>query len=167
MFRRTGSEWRTAARGGLIAGLWGGLALSLFMMLTAWLDARDVWQPLKGAASPFLGLRARVAGFDAVAVLVGQLAHFAVSMAWGLLFGLLVYGISKPTTVWLGLLWGLVVASAMFYVVLPLAGLGAMARASHPNVVVLQHLLFGLTTAVGFLPYQRSARHPLWPQVES
>lgn len=167
MAGRSRAEWGTAARGGLFAGIMGGLALDIFWLLVAWLNALDAWAPLKSPGAVFLGVRARTPGFDLGALAVGQLTHFAVSAFWGLLFGLLVYGVSKPSTVWMGLLWGLFVCAAMFLVVLPMVGLGGMAQSTPVFNAIVQHLLYGLATAVAFLPFQRSLRHPLGPEVES
>ena len=75
----------------------------------------DPWQTaLKGAAAPLSGEAAMRPGFEAGPVLLGLVCHFAVSIGWGLLFGLVAYGVA----------WGIVVWLGMFYVVLPHATLG-------------------------------------------
>jgi len=156
---------RRSVTGGIVAGLVSGVFLSA--MNTAMMLARrgDVWSGLKGAGMPFLGERAAQPGFDAGAVLVGFLSHLAVSATWGLLFGVLFYGFSKGLTVVLGALWGIVVWLAMYYVVLPLVGLSAIARSVPVGSAIFFHVLFGLVVGIAFLPFQHE-RHPRRPPFE-
>jgi hypothetical protein len=150
----------SAATGGLIGGIVGGIAVSLVMLAGALGQKHDVWQPLKGASVPFLGDRAMAPGFDMTAVVVGVLSHFAVSIVWGILFGLLFYGLSKGATILAGAVWGIVVWLGMYYVLLPLIGLGKMAAGAPLGFAIIGHVIFGLAVAIGFLPWQREARTP-------
>jgi hypothetical protein len=152
---RSKDQAHLAAKGGAIAGIAGGVVISLFMLATNVAAGRDVWMGMKGAGAPFLGERAMQPGFDAAAVIVGVLSHFAVSIGWGILFGLLFFGLSKGLTMIAGVFWGLVVWIVMFYVVLPVLGLGDMARSAPVGMAILEHVLFGIATAAAFLPYQR------------
>jgi hypothetical protein len=154
--RRSGG----AFKGGIVAGLVGGLVLSVFLLILNAAGGRDVWMGMKGAGLPFLGERAMRPGFDAVAVGVGVLSHFLVSVAWGLPFGLLFYGLDRARTVVLGVAWGFVVWIGMYYLVLPLAGAGQVARSAPVGMAILTHVLFGLSVALAFLRYQprRAAR---------
>ncbi len=145
-------------KGGVIAGLVGGLFLSAMMTVMALAQHGDVWVGFKGAGRPFLGERMIQPGFDAVAVLVGFASHLAVSVTWGLLFGLLFYGWSKGMTVVLGALWGIVVWLGMYYVILPLVGLSSVARSVPIGAAIFFHVLFGLVVGIAFLPFQREAR---------
>ena len=143
-----------AAKGGAIAGLWAGLALSLLMAVMNLFQNNSIWGGLKFAGVPFLGERAFEPGFDALAVLVGIICHFGVSAAWGVLFGLLFYGLSRNATLVAGAVWGVVVWIAMLYVVLPILGLPA--GGTMPVLLAgFEHLLFGVIVGAGFLPYQR------------
>jgi hypothetical protein len=148
------SRWH-AAKGGIIAGLIGGAVLSVFMLIMNLATAQDIWVGMKIAGEPFLGERAMQPGFDLGPVLVGVLSHFAVSLGWGLLFGVLFYGASRGATVALGAVWGVVVWLGMFYAVLPLVGLAELARAAPVGMAVFEHVLFGLAVGLGFLPFQR------------
>ena len=90
--------------------------------------------------------------------LVGLVVHFAIAAGWGALFGMLFYGLTRAATVATGLLWGLVVWLLMFYVVLPLAGMWQLVEDAPRGQVIVQHLVFGLTLSVAFLPFQRTIR---------
>jgi hypothetical protein len=74
---------------------------------------------------------------------------------------LLVYGLSRQATIWLGLLWGVVVWLGMFLVVLPMAAPGHLSHGGGSVGVMISHMLFGLAVGIGFLPYQRPAPDPL------
>src|SRR5206468_1344331 len=108
----------------------------------------------KGAGAPFLGERAMQPGFDGAAVLVGVVSHFAVSIVWGALFALLFYGLSRAATVAAGFLWGFVVWIGMFYVVLPIVGLGDMPSHIPVANAIIEHVIFGIVVALAFLPFQ-------------
>jgi len=149
------SETRLAARGGAIAGILAGLILALFLVATSLAGGQDAWMALKGAGAPFLGQRAMQPGFDALALIVGALCHFAVAIIWGVAFGLLFFGLHKTTTMIAGLFWGFVVWIGMYYMVLPVLGLGDVARGTPISLAIVSHLLFGVVLGAAFLPYQR------------
>ena len=152
---RTHDPGRSRLAGGIVGGVVGGIAIAAVMLLVALLQGADVWPGFKMAGYVFYGERVFEPGFEAGPVIVGVLSHFAVSIAWGLLFALLFYGFSKGATVAFGLLWGLVVWAAMIYIVLPIIGLGEMARTLPVGLSLVEHLVFGFFVALGFLPYQR------------
>lgn len=144
-----------ALAGGVVAGIAGGIVISLVMVTTALATAQDVWPVLKGAGAPVLGDRATAPGFDAIAVVLGVAIHFAVSIAWGVVFAALFFGLSRGTTLVAGAVWGVVVWLVMAFVVLPLIGLGELGRGGPIAVAVLEHVLFGFAVGLGFAPYQR------------
>jgi hypothetical protein len=43
----------------------------------------------------------------------------------------------------------------MYYIVLPIAGLAALAREAPVSVAILSYLAFGLALALGFVPLDR------------
>src|SRR5262245_45187355 len=110
-------ERKRAAIGGIVAGLVAGLLLALFMLVMNLLARQDIWVGMKSAGIPFLGEAATRPGFDVIPVVVGVATHLAISAAWGLVFGMLFYGLSKIATVLLGALWGVVIWFTMLYVV--------------------------------------------------
>jgi hypothetical protein len=153
-------ERARAATGGLIGGLVGGLVLTIFMVVMNLATEKDVWVGAKFAALPFLGLeRVMQSGFEAGPVLLGTISHFAVSAAWGVPFGLLFYDFSKSATVVAGAFWGIVVWLGMYYLVLPIIGAGHVLRMTPAPMAIMEHVLFGISVALGFLPFQRVRGH--------
>ena len=122
---------------GLLAGLVGGVAMALFLVVAGWLTGTPPQTTL--------------AYFDPAQTgswLTGLLAHLAVSAIYGVVFGLLmgVVGRIRPSLVRWGWLWG-----AGYGVVLWLGGLGVVltAVASPLDQIpawefALAHLLYGL-----------------------
>lgn len=154
-------EFRRALGGGAVAGVIGGIVISLFMALAALAGGRDVWMGMKVAGAPLVGQDIIRPGFEAGPVLLGVAMHFAVSIGWGILFAALCYGMSRGSTMAAGAPFGVVVWLVMFYAVLPLFGMRAVADSVPVGMAVLEHVLFGLGLAVGFLPYQREVRAPV------
>jgi hypothetical protein len=152
-----------ALGGGVVAGAIGGAALALVLLAAALVQQRDLWTVMKGAAAPFLGERATAPGFELGAVVLGVLAHFAVSIVWGVLFAAIAHGLSRGLTVVAGALWGIVVWFGMYYLVLPLVGLPQVAEATPLGMAILSHVIFGLAVGIGFLPFQRTRPHATPP----
>lgn len=140
--------------GGVAAGLLGGLVLGAFVVLAAALRGEDLWAAVKLPAYPLFAGRSLAPGFDAGPVLAALAVHFAIAIGWAVPFAVLAFGLSRPLTVMIGLLWGLGVWLAMFHLVLPAAG----AALGPPERVALEHLVYGATMALGFLPFQRPGR---------
>lgn len=150
-------EAKVAVVGGVVAGCVGALFNDLMMIVAGLVKGEDFWGHMKFAAFPFLHQRATLPGFDGAAVLAGVLCNFLISVTWGVLFGLLVYGLARGLTVVAGLFWGLVVWIGMFYVVLPAVGLAEATSSTPVGQAILTHVAFGLVLALAFLPFQ--ARH--------
>lgn len=159
---KTTGDTKTAIAGGIVGGIVGGLAIAAVLAVLA-LANGDVWTAFKGAGTPFLGARAAAPGFDLVAIAVGLASHMAVSIVWGVLFGLLAYGLTRNLTLVAGLAWGIVVWVGMHYLVLPAIGLGQIATSGPVMGPILQHLVFGLGLGVGFMPFQRPRVAPALP----
>jgi nitric oxide reductase large subunit len=161
MAANNGVEARQALKGGVVAGIVGGVVMSVFMVLMNVLRGADPYVPLKAASYPFLGELAFEPGLAVAPILLGVATHLMVSIGWGILFGVLFYGLSKAATLGVSLVWGVCVWLGMFYVVLPLAGVGEIARGAPRAMAVIEHLLFGLSIGLGFLPFQRTRPRPL------
>jgi len=151
-----------AIGGGVVAGIIGGIVLAIILSILYVTQHQSIWLAMKGAGAPYLHERATQPGFDAPAVLLGIVAHFVVSIVWGVLFALIVYGygLPKSATVLAGAVWGIVVWLIMYYVVLPLVGLGQMARSTPVGNAIILHVIFGLAVGLGFLPFQTSLEEP-------
>jgi hypothetical protein len=148
-------------RGGVVAGLTGGVVLWAFMLTMAVASGGDVWPVFKGPGAPFLGARAVAPGFDLVPILMGAACHLLIAMGWAIPFARFIDGQTKAVTVVAGGLWGIVVWFGMFFVLLPAIGLGAMARAAPVGLAIVEHVLFGLAVALAFLPFLRTRLHPM------
>ncbi len=155
MVARGRQRTAVALSGGVVAGIFGGIVLSLYGLLSTVARGLDPWVNFKGAAAPFLGDRAFTPGFDAGSVILGILVHFAVSIGWGALFGLLVFGANPARTLLFGAAYGVLVWLVMYRAVLPLVGLGALAESAAVGPAILEHVIFGLALAVALLPFQR------------
>ncbi len=153
-------EWGHAAKGGVVAGLIAGVVMAAFMLIVAAANGGSGWMALKGPSVPFLGRDVMTPGFAAGPVILGVIIHFAIACFWGVLFSWIAYGMRRGATLAAGLAWGLVVWFCMFYIALPIVGMGDIARAAPVGLSIIEHLVFGLALAAGFLPYQR-VRVPL------
>ena len=147
---------RRAIGGGIVAGVIGGLVLMLIITLAEVERGHGFWIAMKGASAPFLHARALRPGFDGAAVMLGLVDHFLVSIIWGTLFGVLAFGLPRSATVLAGAFWGLFVWLVMCDAVLPVVGLGHMARSAPATSTVILHEVFGLAVAIAFLPFQRT-----------
>jgi len=146
---------KSALLGGVIAGAAGGVAILPYVAITTLIRGQDLLGAIKFPSVWLLGERAFWPGFDFATLYVGLGTHFAVSIAWGAAFALLFYGISRALTALAGLAWGIVVWLAMFYVVLPVFGLGDAARSMPVVLAMVEHLLYGLVVGLVFVPFQR------------
>ncbi len=153
---RSENDLSRTISGGIIAGLAAAALLTLMMTVMSAVRGADIWFGMKGAAAPFLGERAMQPGFDFFAVWLGLLCHAAVSVAWAVPFVLLADHLSPLATVGAGAAWGLVVWIGMFYVLLPLFGLGDMRHDAPLSRAILYHVFFGVAVALAYLGYQRS-----------
>src|SRR5262245_38087588 len=141
-------------RGGVVAGIVGGIVIALWTTSVGAALGEDLWVATKTAAYPILGLRVQLPGFDGTAVVLGVVCHFAVSLVWGVLFALVALGLSRPATIWAGALWGLLVWIGTAYVVLPLTAVGIITHTTPIARAIGEYLVFGLAVGATFAPYQ-------------
>lgn len=149
-------ERARAAKGGVLAGLFAGLVFLIVMLLMNLVTGQSVWVSVKFAALPFLGVEGVMEPrFEVGPVVLGIVSHFAVSAAWGLTFGLLFYDFGRMATVVAGAFWGLFAWLVMHYLVQQLIGGGRVAGMVPKQAAFLEHVLFGISIGLGFLPFQR------------
>jgi uncharacterized protein DUF6789 len=148
-------EFARVSAGGVVAGLISGVFLSLVLLASLTFHGQSSWVAFKGASAPFFHERAMQPGFDAGPVVVGFIAHFVISAGWGFGFAVVCYGLSRGATMVAGALWGIVVWLGMYYVLLPLIGLGEIAQHVPVGQAILEHVMFGVVLAAAFLPFQR------------
>ena len=141
------------ALGGALAGLGGGLAMTIVAaLLTRALD-QDLWLQPKVIAGLVLGSSATAqAGFVAAPVLVGLLIHLAVSVLLGILFAIGMrriarlpsdYGVPEVA----GLAYGLLIWLVAYFVLLPL--LAPTLLGIYAPALLIQHIVYG--TVAGLL----------------
>jgi hypothetical protein len=147
--------------GGVVAGIVGGLVLAAMLVALAAANGKDAWTPLKGAAAPLLGERASMPGVDFGAIAAGVGVHLLVSILWAIPFALIVDGLPRAATVVAGGFWGVLVFIGMYYVALPLVGMGLTVRAGAVAIPLLEHVVFGIAVGIGYVPYQRPRTGPI------
>jgi hypothetical protein len=152
---RSSTDARRVWVRGAFAGAAGGIFLTLMMILMSAARGKDVWYGMKGAAAPFLGDRALEPGFDLLAVVLGLFDHLIISAVWGVLFALAFFGANRVATIVGGILWGFVVWLGMYYVVLPLVGLGWMQHDAPVGRAIMFHLLYSIAMTAAFFAYPR------------
>lgn len=108
-----------SAVSGAIAGLIAGVAVLAAAILYSWLATpEEAWLPMKNVAATWLGLGALIGG--GWTVVIGLATHFGNSIAWGIVFGLLMsWRRNAAVTVIAGFVWGMVVYLVMTWVTLP------------------------------------------------
>jgi hypothetical protein len=146
---------------GVLAGVVGGVALSLLLTLSAvLLMGTDIWAPPKMAFSLLAGPDVIRPGFEVGPVVGGLLVHFGLSILFGLLFAWLSAGLPMgPAT--LGALYGFVLYTTNIIFV-PNLFPGWAGHMFPPNALmhaasVVQHVVFGVV--VGWC-YRASRRLP-------
>src|SRR5689334_6197153 len=98
-----------ALSGGVIAGIFGGIVLTLYGLLSQVAQGADPWVTFKGPSAVFFPERAFAPGFDLPVVTLGILIHFAISIGWGALFGLFAFSANALRTVVFGAAYGVIV----------------------------------------------------------
>jgi hypothetical protein len=155
---KTNEERNEAILNGVIAGLAAGLFLTLMMTVMSAAGGKDIWYGIKGASAPFLGERAMGPGFDLGPVLLGLSLHFVISIGWAIPLALLTYRLGGAATLAAGVAWGLVVWIGMYFVVLPIAGLGAMTHDAPTGRAIMFHEFYSLAAALSLVVLQHQER---------
>jgi hypothetical protein len=138
--------------GGALAGLGGGLAMTIVAaLLTRALD-QDLWLQPKVIASLVLGSSATTqAGFVAAPVLLGLLIHLVVATLLGTLFAIGMrriarlpsdYGVPEVA----GLAYGLLIWLVAYFVALPL--LTPQLLDVYAPALIIQHIVYGAVTGL-------------------
>ena len=143
---------------GALGGLIAGVIFALFEMLMAALLQEAFFGPLRMIGATVLGQQALQPGYPlAGAAIVGLLVHMILSVAYGVVFALLLA--YAPTLARTRLvvgtaagLYGLLLWLVNFYVVAPLAGWTWFPNRTNPIVQVVAHAVF-FGTALGLYLY--------------
>jgi hypothetical protein len=148
--------------GGAVAGLGGGLAMSIAgAIISASLNG-DIWLEAKQIAGVIYGPAAAAQpGFIAGPVIVGTLLHLIASAILGAIFGILtrrVFHLPSEfgTPLMAGLIYGLLIWMVAYFVVLP--AFNPPLRETYAPAFIVQHLVYGAVTGLLYtwlrpLPY--------------
>lgn len=150
---RTRTPIVNSAVAGGIAGLIAGTAVLVAAVLYSWLATpEEAWLPMKNVAATWLGVGALIGGVWTV--LIGVATHFGNSIAWGIVFGLLMSRCRNPVlTLVAGFVWAMVVYLVMTWVALPWINQTMAARVAVQPVWWwwLLHAIYGVVLGAAFL----------------
>lgn len=132
-------------RGGLIAGTLGGSVMALILVAPVVGNMENAWPSLRVASYPFIGPQVFHPGFSVWPLILGTLVHFAVSMAWALLFTWVVHAWRGWWMVAASVPYGAFVWLVMHHIVVPLLRAGVVINRVPPTISIVQHVAFGLT----------------------
>ena len=141
--------------GGAIAGLDGGVAMSLVGALLSASMGQDIWHESKRIAAIVYGPAAlAVSGFDPGPVLVGSLIHLLVSAVLGAIFGIVTrrwlhLTSDFGTPVMAGLVYGLLIWMVAYFAVLPL--LNPALLEVYTPAFIIQHVTFGVVLGLVYM----------------
>ena len=144
-------ERSVAASAGAIAGLISGAAMGLLAMIYSASIGEGFTFPLKEIAATFLGVEAIIGG--AGTIILGALIHFAVSAAWGAIFGMVLprdrdtlrTAADDTAAYGWGLAFGVGVWLVMTFIALPVFNQVMSDRvALYSGMWFINHLLFGV-----------------------
>jgi hypothetical protein len=146
------SSWGNVVEWGAIAGLVGGLAMAMLMMIVSLVDGSGFWTPLYLIAATFHRSWAQASGFALAPMLAGMLLHLFNSALFGVIFAVCVrFVMPRPVSlrvaVILGVVWGLILLIVMTF------GIAASVDPALPRALLadggvfawwlIAHLLYG------------------------
>jgi hypothetical protein len=141
--------------GGAIAGLAGGVAMAVVAALLSASMGQDIWHEPKRIAAMIYGPAALAStGFDPGPVLLGTLIHLLVSALLGALFGIVTRRGLRLTSdfgtpVMAGLVYGLLIWMAAYFVVLPLLN-PALLDVYQPAFII-KHVAYGVVLGLVYM----------------
>jgi hypothetical protein len=153
---------RRYAIGGIIAGLFGGLAMTVYTMIAELLAGHSMFTPSYMVGAPIVGMGAMERGMsggafylELVPAIVGMVVHLLWAAFWGLVFSALLW--TTRLTGWAGFALGIVYAYAvgtvMSLFVMPAVGLKPTWEMPGPVFFALDHLTYGLPLAIWALAF--------------
>jgi uncharacterized membrane protein YagU involved in acid resistance len=157
---------------GALAGIVAGIMMAMYAMIaSATFLNQGFFTPLYGIASPIVGnndmMHSMMEGFYFTLgpALIGLMMHMAWSAIYGVIFGLVAraLNLSGIAAVLSGLIYGLIIAGFMTWVVLPLVGQGAMPGMIGGFSFTVEHLIFGMVLGLwsALRPQDFTGRNPL------
>ena len=153
---RTGNTthtWGDLVRWGVIAGLIGGIAMAMIMMIVTAVLGMGFLAPLYLIAATFHPAWAMAQGLQIAPLLVGLMVHMVNSAVFGVIFAIVLRSIFRRAVgvvaaAVAGMAWGILIFLVMTYGVLRLLD-SAMAHAITTNGALLawwiaSHLMYGV-----------------------
>jgi len=148
---------------GAIAGMLGGAMMAMFTMLaTATYLGMGFFTPLYVIASPLSGPQAMMTtmhggafSFALGPAVLGLVVHMMWSALWGIIFGLIAYGLHLRGVAAIigGMVYGVLIMLVMNFVLLPIVGAPHLLNLLGGTTFIIGHLLFGMV--VGLWPVLR------------
>jgi hypothetical protein len=148
---------------GAIAGMLGGAMMAMFTMLaTATYLHMGFFTPLYVIASPLSGPQSMMTAmhggtfyFALGPAILGLVVHMLWSALWGIIFGLIAYGLHlrSAAAVIGGMVYGVLVMLVMSFIVAPIVGAPNLLTLLGGTTFIIGHLLFGMV--VGLWPVLR------------
>jgi hypothetical protein len=141
--------------GGALAGLAGGLAMAIVAALLSVAMGLDIWRQPKLIAAMIYGPSViDSAGFAAGPVLLGSLIHMLVAALLGAVFGIVTRRMLHLTSdfwtpVLVGLIYGLLLWLAAYFIVLPIVN--PLLLEMYAPAFIIQHLAYGLVTGLVYM----------------
>jgi len=148
---------------GAIAGMIGGALMAMFTMIaTATYLHMGFFTPLYVIASPLSGQQAMMTAMHGGAfsfalgpAMLGLVVHMMWSALWGMVFGLLAYGLHLRGVVAVigGMVYGVLIMLVMSFIVAPIVGAPNFFQLLGWPTWTIGHVLFGMV--VGLWPVLR------------
>lgn len=148
---------------GAIVGMIGGAMMAMFTMIaTVTYLGMGFFTPLYVIASPLSGSQAMMAAMHGGAfyftfgpAVLGLVIHMMLSALWGIIFGLIAYGLHLRGAMSIigGMVYGVLVMLIMNFAVLPIVGAPNLLNLLGGTTFTIGHLLFGMI--VGLWPVLR------------
>lgn len=118
------ASWADVIGWGAVAGLIGGIAMAMLLMIVGLARGADFWSPLYLMAAFFNPAWAHLTGFAIGPLLAGMLLHLFGSALFGIIFAVLVrFVLPKPVSlavaILLGLAFGLFLLLFITFAILP------------------------------------------------
>ena len=141
--------------GGALAGLAGGVAMAVVAALLSASMGLDIWHEVKRISAIVYGPAAFAgSGFELEPVLIGTLIHLLVSALLGAIFGIVTrrwlhLTSDFGTPVLAGLIYGLMVWLAAYFVVLPL--LNPALLEVYAPAFIIQHAVYGIVMGLVYM----------------
>jgi hypothetical protein len=152
------SENLYSLKDGLIAGAVAGLCMTITMALWGAVTGNGIWYPVNLiAATVMTDLQtaplAELQSFMPVAVVVGTLIHFIISVALGLVFDLLLPTLPGHPMVW-ALIIGPLLWIAAEFAILPILN-DRISTAIAPQTFIVAHIIYSLVMGYMIMRSQR------------